>query len=638
MFSRYGFAFDDALAQGWDATGPLPLPIPAPTGAVALVGLQARYRCDAGSGTSLADSSGNHYDGTFGATLGPAYYPTWTAAGVAFNGAQTIGIPAAALEGAQTIMVFSTPTLSNQAGGLTCVFGISGVSGDLVCGFAPGDGRPGTFATPSGDPAYGLGASATPVLSGTPGVTWRGDGTIYLNGVAVSHYQIPLHGGPTPYAGMSSTFLGSWFSAQFGFVGTIHYVLVWGRQLSTAEIKATHIAVANELAGRGLALTYGTALTHPLIATDGDSITRGYGASNGIGHGERTVGNLTGTFNFLNMAVGGQASGDILANAPSELDPVLQGFTGTSVLLVLIGTNGGFTNTDLTNLASYYTARKVAGWTYVIVVTGLPRGSEPPSFETNRQTFNAAVRAGVGTYCDAVADAGSDLDMGQAGQAPGGFYADGVHPNDLGHNRLAVYDKIAVCQVIPAIVSTIYDTFTGTNGTALTAHTPDVNTPGHTWASPVGALNIQGNKARNTTTLSTAISVIDSGRSDATAQVVVNETVGGNADAGLVLRYSDTSNYWKLYLDCAAGTVTLEEHSTANGVVTRGQANVTQSAGINYLVTAVLSGSTILAFVNGQHLIEYTNATQNQSATKHGITCFFQTGARDSTLDNFQIA
>jgi lysophospholipase L1-like esterase len=636
MFSRYGFAFDDALAQGWDATGPLPLPIPAPTGAVALAGLQARYRMDEGSGTVAYDSSGHHYDGTLGATLGPAYAPTWSSTGLVFNGAKTVGIPAAAMEGAQTVMAFCTPTLTNQSGELTCVYGQG--SGTLACGFAPGDGRPGAFATVSGDPGYAL---AGPIVSGTLGIAWRQDGTVHLNGRAVPNSitpqpnQVP----PPSWSGLSAAYIGSWFSALAGYVGTIHYVLIWNRQLSTAEILATHIAVANELAARGLTLTYNKSLTNTLIATDGDSITRGYGASNGIGHGERAVGSLTGSYNFLNVAVGGQASGDILANAPGELDPVLKGYTGTSVLLVMIGTNGGFTGTDLTNLASYYTARKAAGWSYVIAVTGLPRGSEPGSFETNRASFNAALRAGIGTYGDAVADWGSDLDMGQTGQYSNTtYFADGVHPTSAGHDRGAVYDKIAVCQVIPLIVSTVYDTFTGTNGTALTSHSPDVNTPGHAWVSPSGALNLQGNKARNTTTGTTAISVIDCGISDATVQVVVNETIGGNADAGLVLRYSDLSNYWKCYLDCGSGTVTLDEHSTANGTVTRGSASFAQSAGTNYLVTAVLSGSTIRVFVNGQHQFSYTSATQNQAATKHGITCFLQTGVRDSTLDNFQIA
>src|SRR5207248_2833783 len=144
---------------------------------------------------------------------------------------------------------------------------------------------------------------AGPLVSGTLGVTWRQDGAVYLNGKAVPNYIAPQPGQvpPAPWSGLSAALVGSWFSALAGFVGTIHYALIWNRPLGTAEILATHVAVANELAARGLTLTYGKFLANTLIATDGDSISRGYGASNGIGHGERAVGSLAGSYNFLNV-------------------------------------------------------------------------------------------------------------------------------------------------------------------------------------------------------------------------------------------------------------------------------------------------------------------------------------------------
>ncbi len=404
----------------------------------------AEYRLDEGTGTVAHDTSGNGRDGTLGAALGAPYRPTWSSTGLVFGGAHVVGLPNAALEGAGTVLVYSTPTLGVQSDFLGALYAnVSGSS--LDCGFSPGDGRPVNAGNdPYGQAAY---ASARPLLSGTLGVAWREDGTIYLNGQPIDLYAPPEHGVPPipQYTGVTQASIGMYTSSLNGaFTGTIHWVVTYGRRLTDGQILAEHERIAPILQARGLTLGYSTALTRTLLAFAGDSMTLGYLATPPhLRYSQKAVALMSGSYNYLNMAIGGAASAEMFGQIAAAYNPVLPSVGGLKVLIQMIGTNENWGST-LANQQAAYPALKAAGWNYIVAVTGLPRfAADGP-----RATYNAALRLAIGTACDAVADWGGDVVVG----APGAYtnltyYPDELHPSTSNHAIGASYVQAALASL-----------------------------------------------------------------------------------------------------------------------------------------------------------------------------------------------
>ena len=612
---------------------------------VPLNGLLARYPFTDGIGTVLSDTSVNGYNGTFGAGLGSGYYPTWTAYGVSYSvpspTGNTIGIPAAALLNAQTAMVFCTPTLGVSAGMLTCI------GNNLTGGFfalAPGDGRPGSYYEFDGD--IGIGGngfgSNQPIISGTMGICWRLDGTVWVNSVQVPGYQLP-RGVPTPLSGFTAAYIGSFFSGNSPFVGGMYYVLTWNRQLSNAELLAAYQTIANVMVNRGLTMSVNTTIgSKTLIAADGDSITRGQGGLSGKAHIQRCAQSLTGSgsYAYFNLAVGGQSSAGILANQ-AQLFPTLLAATGIKILTVMIGTNDFFSGT-LANVKAYCTAAYAAvPGLKINIVMGLPRAGTPGSFETARAVYNTALPGLIGVYCDVVTYWGTDQAMGQGGQAAvNSYYQDGLHPTDLGHTIGGLYEKQAICQIIPTTIAIIRDLFTDADNTSLTSHTPDIDIPATSWANVgvFGVFEVESNTARNRTNLATGYAVIDSGVSDCIVQVDITETVGGDSAAGIVFRYVDSNNYWKFIVDYAGASSTWTLTVVTSGTpVVKGTGSLTMTTGTPIRLSALLSGSNILVCINQANVANLVNNT-NQTGTNHGLTSYYQSGSRDAAFDNFTVA
>lgn len=170
------------------------------------------------------------------------------------------------------------------------------------------------------------------------------------------------------------------------------------------------------------------------------------------------------------------------------------------------------------------------------------------------------------------------------------------------------------------------DHFTDTNGTNLTAHTMDV---GAGWTAQVGTITIQSNAA--IASGANAEYVADAGQSDVTLTCTLLP-VGGTAEVACIFREQDSSNFWavsgyagdgKLYLyHNVAGSLT----STDNGA-----ASVTN--GVSFVLTVVLSGSSIVIKKDGATIITKTDATF-QTATKFGLRLWSGTS---STWDDFLV-
>jgi hypothetical protein len=96
----------------------------------------------------------------------------------------------------------------------------------------------------------------------------------------------------------------------------------------------------------------------------------------------------------------------------------------------------------LAAVAEYLDARRTAGWK-VLLVTTLPETR--PGFNAERNLCNAVLRSWSGIHCDFLCDFAADKVMGpDIAAANTLLYYDGIHPTDLGHEKLMTVFKTAL--------------------------------------------------------------------------------------------------------------------------------------------------------------------------------------------------
>jgi hypothetical protein len=187
----------------------------------------------------------------------------------------------------------------------------------------------------------------------------------------------------------------------------------------------------------------------------------------------------------------------------------------------------------------------------------------------------------------------------------------------------------------------VSDTFTGTNGTALSSRSPDSLTPaGSGWISHYGTASITNNTAyfssfgTHGTFGTIGAASINSSASDCTitCQIKWGDNSFGYGVGYLLFRYQDSANFWIAGSDyvsssCARWTV----WEIANNVATRRIDSQSYGsclgglAGQTGQVQVILSGSTITAKFAANSTSAFTNtytynsATTALTATRHGI-------------------
>ena len=224
--------------------------------------LVARYGFDDGSGTTVADVTGNFHNGLIGGT------PLWNPSGGKYNGAlefrantDRVAIPdheninTKDLDRRTVALWFKTTQLPAptgyqflfEEGGTMKGLNLYLDSGKLVAG-AWGDkygwiNNPATFLTTATAPSPGQWHHAAFVLETTanfaPG-NFRAylDGVLYASGPAAT---VPAHADDTGIGGMtgnSRTSVGNVSQGNYAFKGLIDEVVIYNRALSAAEIAA----------------------------------------------------------------------------------------------------------------------------------------------------------------------------------------------------------------------------------------------------------------------------------------------------------------------------------------------------------------------------------------------------------------
>lgn len=184
------------------------------------------------------------------------------------------------------------------------------------------------------------------------------------------------------------------------------------------------------------------------------------------------------------------------------------------------------------------------------------------------------------------------------------------------------------------LAPTVLDTFADSNGTALTARTPTVDTIGSGWTDSTGNWDIQSNKASYATSDSThRQATIDSGLADVVIEGVVNMS-SANERASVIVRYTDDNNLWRLYVDNFGNSINI--YQVNGGVNTsRASASVTVANATDYRVVGVLDDDNITMYFNDATRITYASAVALKTNTVHGIHAYVNGGS--VTHDNFAI-
>lgn len=226
----------------------------------------------------------------------------------------------------------------------------------------------------------------------------------------------------------------------YWFKGSIRIVEMYSTPLSDQEIESESSRLMDRF----------NLDTLPLVFLDGDSITAsapqisGFGYWNGAIQGADTWGAKLipllnnegfGKFDLVNIAKGGQLTGDILSHATTETAPLFAASRPRKIACLLIGTNdvlGGWDpSVSFGHLVEYCNALKAAGAEFIFVGTIPSNGKN----ESIRNTYNLLIRAGNPAY-DGVVDLASDGRLSNNKDTVY-FQPDGVHLTAAGQSVVA---------------------------------------------------------------------------------------------------------------------------------------------------------------------------------------------------------
>lgn len=155
-----------------------------------------------------------------------------------------------------------------------------------------------------------------------------------------------------------------------------------------------------------------------------------------------------------NYGIGGQNMSNMIADAPTQIDPLIQA-ARPNILICWEITNSINSSSTTTTVAynrevQYCSARKAAGWNAVVTMTALRRegslgGQTIANFNTRLNTVNASMRANSSTFADALFDVAAIPEFATINST---YFLDLIHLNQAGHKRL-VAGLIPVLKRLP---------------------------------------------------------------------------------------------------------------------------------------------------------------------------------------------
>lgn len=169
----------------------------------------------------------------------------------------------------------------------------------------------------------------------------------------------------------------------------------------------------------------------------------------------------------------------------------------------------------------------------------------------------------------------------------------------------------------------VYDTFTDTDGTLLTAHTPDVAPVSSAWADvcisgslSAGSVKIAANKVRFDADAQGC--VINCGQTDYSVSARWTPGVGGLNRNSIVFRFGSNTNLWLFNCREVNGDANIVEAVSGIGN-TRATAAFAFTEGVEYLLEVRVSGTTCTGYINGVQVVTYASMGTHLSSTLVGI-------------------
>lgn len=469
-------------------------------GSLAIVqsGLTAEYRILPGDNpAALTDSSGNGNTGT--GTTGTPPTVLASSGGLQCGGAGASLLPAA-LNSSRTIILF----LNYQGTSNATQFHAPIIGNSLSTALTNGivlQTKAGTGATVPGSLRFGSYSSGSIQVSnwwlqGTEMLTWSlatsGGDIVYINNNLIDSFMgnTVINSAGTQTAGtyqLCGAPSGTGTAQTTWMTGPIYYAAFYNRQLSNIEILQNYQAITAAMATRGVTVSTGSSSALNSFASDGDSITAGFGVTTAYPNamtlnGTWTVNNpiIAGRYLIFNPTFG-------LSEAPYVIDPFITPQAAQNVVLNWLGINdiraGVPTGTLTGALRSYVQSRKALGWK-VFLGTYLSDGSGTCVYDAARDAVNTYLRSNWQAIgADSLVDFGADVNVGADGACLSAVYfQDLIHPT-----QTAVYNNIT-----PVAQRAINRYFGNTNFSVATTYTTTALAPTATTA---------GSEATNTVTL-----------------------------------------------------------------------------------------------------------------------------------------
>ena len=162
------------------------------------------------------------------------------------------------------------------------------------------------------------------------------------------------------------------------------------------------------------------------------------------------------------------------------------------------------------------------------------------------------------------------------------------------------------------------DSFTDTNGTLLTAHTPDAGT-GWTESGDASAFidaEIQNNQARPSSNRANQDLIVHADPDQSSADYTVKATIKGLQEAnsrplGLIARYTDDDNFY--LAEILPGEDQFKLWVKNAGTPTQLGSTINQAPAVNDVVELIVSGTTISVKVNSTEIISVTNSVHSSA-------------------------
>ncbi len=425
-----------------------------------VAGAMADYDFLQGTGTTLADISGNSNNGTLGAG---GLAPNWTATGLSFSGQQQVALPAS-LNGAKTFFagVYLAPLNTGYPGGnqendYPMLVGSSlGAAGlNLLYDHATNpylEANQGAFS-PTVYASGRLQTSALNLVSGFHVLTYvLGTSSpavdhLYIDGTEVAYNTHTVTGAPQT---SGSLFLGSSDTDIFtssGLVGTMYRFAAFSSgTLTAAQIMQISNQITSDVAGRGVPVApMASPKGSPTLNCIGDSITAGY-PSNTPFCSLLSLNNQP-SYSIVNWGIVGVTAQAVAGSESNRVAPTCANTAGPSNALIFLGTNDLLLQNQtpasvLASINSEVQTLKMAGC-HVFLGTMLSRTgntSAGTSFDAAKDVYDGLILTNAKMLgADGLVDFAANPLLGADGANSNRTYfgADGVHPTQAGQQFLA---------------------------------------------------------------------------------------------------------------------------------------------------------------------------------------------------------